>query len=418
VVHRDIKPGNLLRDASGVVKVADLGLAQLEAADLGAGEGAASTKSGAVAGTVDYMAPEQAASAGDVDHRADIYSLGCTLFYVLTGRPVFVGPTMVARLVAHRDEPPPSLRAFRSDASELLDAIFQRMVAKSPLGRYASMREVMENLDLLLRPADAARPAWNPATSTVLLAEPSKFQANIIQDYLQQIGINDVYAFRSGQEVIDALAELPADVILTTMQLADMTGIELAQRLRHDLPWMPLGIVLMTSSEVGSENMAAVERLVISQLLIKPFDQSQLAEALENASASQGASVRMAGLESLRVLLVDDSSMWRLRLQRVLETLGFVHFVAASDGVEAAAHLQAERFQLVLTDYHMPNMSGKQLIAHIRQSSSHSDVPVVVVTTEYDPLKLAEVHQLGASAICHKSSDPQLLRNIIMRVLA
>jgi two-component system chemotaxis response regulator CheY len=292
------------------------------------------------------------------------------------------------------------------------------MVAKSPRGRYGSMREVVENLNLLFRPADAARPAWNAATSTVLLAEPSKFQANIIQEYLRQIGINDVYTFRSGQEVMDALAELPADLILTTMQLADMTGVELAQRVRQELPWMRVAIVLMTSSEVGSENMAAVERLVISQLLIKPFDQSQLAAALENASAAHGAPVRMAGLESLRVLLVDDSSMWRLRLQRVLEALGFVHFVAASDGVEAAARLQAEQFQLVLTDYHMPNMSGKELVAHIRQSSSHSDVPVVVVTTEYDPLKLAEVHQLGASAICHKSSDPQLLRNIIMRLLA
>jgi two-component system, chemotaxis family, chemotaxis protein CheY len=280
------------------------------------------------------------------------------------------------------------------------------------------MREVLENLDLFLKPADPAQPAWNPATSTVLLTEPSSFQANIIQEYLHQIGVNDVYAFRSGQEVIQALAELPACVILTTMQLADMTGIELAQLIRQDLPWMRLGIVLMTSSEVGSENMAAVERLVISQLLIKPFDQSQLAAALENASATHGAPVRMAGLASLRVLLVDDSDMWRLRLQRILEALGFVHFVAARDGVEAAARLQAEQFHLVLTDYHMPNMSGKELVAHIRQSSSHSDVPVVVVTTEYDPLKLAEVHQLGASAICHKSSDAQLLQNIIMRLLS
>jgi two-component system chemotaxis response regulator CheY len=319
--------------------------------------------------------------------------------------------------MAHRDDSPPSLGEFRSEAPELLDAIYQRMVAKSPAARYGCMREVIENLDLLTKPAAAGQPAWDPARSTVLLSEPSRFQAAIIQEYLQQIGIRDVYAFRSGQELIGALAELPAHVVLTSMQLPDMTGIELAQRIRHDLSWMRVAIVLMTSSEVGNENMAAVERLVISQLLIKPFDQSQLAAALENASAVQGAPVRMAGLECLRVLLVDDSSMWRQRLQRVLEALGFVHFVAANDGIEAVACLQAEQFDLILTDYHMPNMSGKELVAHIRQSSRHADVPVVVVTSEYDPLKLAEVHQLGASAICHKSSDPQLLCDIMMRLL-
>jgi serine/threonine protein kinase len=417
VVHRDIKPANLMRDASGMVKVADLGLAQFEAKSLVGEVGEAFTESGIIAGTIDYMAPEQAMNVRGVDHRADMYSLGCTLFFLLTGQPVFVEPTMAARILAHRDKTPPPLRDFRPEAPELLDAIFQRLVAKQAEARYASMKEVIENLKLLSDSGEEGKRSWDASSSTVILAEPSKFQGKVIQSYLQQIGINDVYRFGSGQEVIEALGELPATLILTTMQLADMTGIELAQRVRDDLTWMRVAIVLMTSSQVAPEYMASLERLVVSQVLEKPFDQAQLAAALESAMTAQDASPRVAGMEDKQVLIVDDSSMWRLRLQRVLEALGFTNFVTAADGVQAVAHLQDREFDLIVTDYHMPNMNGKELVAHIRQNRSQQAVPILVVTTEYDPLKLGEVHQVGASAICHKSSDPQLLRNIVMRLL-
>ena len=88
VVHRDVKPANLLRDAAGVVKVADLGLAQLNNPETNS-VNASLTQAGSILGTVDYMAPEQALDAATVDHRVDIYSLGCTLFFLLTGRPMY-----------------------------------------------------------------------------------------------------------------------------------------------------------------------------------------------------------------------------------------------------------------------------------------------------------------------------------------
>jgi serine/threonine protein kinase len=143
LVHRDIKPANLLVDKKGTVKILDMGLARLTniaAADDGL------TKSGQIMGTVDYMAPEQAANTRTADARADVYSLGCTLYRLLTDSPVFTGDTIMNKMVSHMQAPPPSLRAFRQDVPEALDEVYQRMLAKQPDARQQSMREVIQQL--------------------------------------------------------------------------------------------------------------------------------------------------------------------------------------------------------------------------------------------------------------------------------
>jgi serine/threonine protein kinase len=416
IVHRDMKPANLIRDLKGVVKVADLGLALLQSHDRLRSDAPQGTMKGFVAGTLDYMSPEQALDTSMVDHRADIYSLGCTLFYLLTCRPLYPETTTAGRILAHRQQPVPSLRKYRPEAPELLDDIFQKMVAKRPEDRFSSMREVVEHLDQLTRKSGPPRPAWEPESTTVLLAEPSRLQASVMQKHLTHLGVNDLYTFQSGQEAIDALGELPATLLLTTMQLPDMTGIELAQHLRDKMPWSRLAILLMTSSDLSAETLACIERLPGVDKIDKPFDHLQLGAAIERVMSVEGVRGTVKGLEEKHVLIVDDSGMWRMRLQRVLESLGFARFTMAADGVEAVAHLRERDFDLIVTDFHMPNMDGKELVRVIRQSSSRPNVPIVMVTTEYDPLKLGEVYKLGASAICHKSFDPHLVRNIVMRL--
>ena len=143
VIHRDIKPANLLVDKKGVVKILDMGLARFEHGD----DGLTATEQ--VMGTVDYMSPEQAANTKGVDGRADIYSLGCTLWYLLTGRKVYDGESMIARLMAHRDAPPPSLVKERDDVPWALEQIFHKMIAKRPQDRYDSMDEVVAALEPL-----------------------------------------------------------------------------------------------------------------------------------------------------------------------------------------------------------------------------------------------------------------------------
>ncbi|WP_254053899.1 protein kinase domain-containing protein [Singulisphaera sp. GP187] len=166
IYHRDIKPSNLLLDPRGVLKVLDLGLARMDkgANLLGDAEPDPElTRPGIIMGTVAFMAPEQAYNSRSADHRSDIYSLGCTLFFLLTGRPPFQGDTLMARVIAHREEPIPSLHDSQPDLPLALDAVLRRMMAKAPQARYQSVDELIADLQSCQGLGSAAKVAWPPS---------------------------------------------------------------------------------------------------------------------------------------------------------------------------------------------------------------------------------------------------------------
>lgn len=142
VVHRDIKPGNLLYDTAGVVRLLDMGLVRFEdSAD-------ALTGTQQVMGTIDYMSPEQAADTKRADARCDIYSLGCTLWFLLTGKKLYDAKGVVERIMMHRGSPIPSLA--KDGVKNLpagLEDVYKKMVAKKPEERFQTMAEVIAALD-------------------------------------------------------------------------------------------------------------------------------------------------------------------------------------------------------------------------------------------------------------------------------
>jgi serine/threonine protein kinase len=143
LVHRDIKPGNILVDRNGIVKILDMGLARFfhDEDDI-----LTKKYDESVLGTADYLAPEQALDSHDVDIRADIYSLGATFYFCLTGRTPFADGTVAQKLIWHQTRQPKAIRTIRSDVPEGLVAVIDRMMAKDKFQRFQTPIEVVEAL--------------------------------------------------------------------------------------------------------------------------------------------------------------------------------------------------------------------------------------------------------------------------------
>jgi serine/threonine protein kinase len=188
LVHRDIKPSNIVMTKRGEIKILDLGIAMLR--NIGDRE-TAMTAAGSLMGTPDYIAPEQITQCFDVDIRADIYSLGCTLYGLLSGKPPFTGPgytTYTAKLLGHSDRQPPALGELCPEIEKPLVQCVERMMAKKPDDRPALpsdvaelMSEYCEHHDLIPIATGQMRKPPKPAAS-VEDAEHPRSQSNSTAD--------------------------------------------------------------------------------------------------------------------------------------------------------------------------------------------------------------------------------------------
>ena len=177
IVHRDIKPDNvfLMIDASRPLgwraKVLDFGIAKLMGRDQDGRPASSRTRTGTLMGTPVYMSPEQCRGARQVDHRSDIYSLGCILFETLAGRPPFVYDGYGELISAHMNEAPPSVTSVRSDAFTGADALLDRMLAKSADDRLATMSDVYAAIAAILSGAGLERLPLRPPQPSPSAAE-------------------------------------------------------------------------------------------------------------------------------------------------------------------------------------------------------------------------------------------------------
>jgi serine/threonine protein kinase len=197
IVHRDIKPHNLLLNGEpgasatgGTIKILDMGLARFRPGQGEEESGSALTGIGAVVGTPDYIAPEQSLESHEVDIRADLYSLGCTFYFLLTGQPPFSGGTGIAKLLRHQLEEPTPVTSLRSDVPAEVAGVVRRLLVKKPADRYQTPAELVAVLEGPAsrereRPEGGARTpvAGNPSEATPATGEPPGATGESLGDF-------------------------------------------------------------------------------------------------------------------------------------------------------------------------------------------------------------------------------------------
>ncbi len=257
------------------------------------------------------------------------------------------------------------------------------------------------------------------ADLSVVLVEPSHTQAHIVGQFLRNLGVANMQTAASGADALALLRQAKPSVVISAMYLPDMTGTELVYAMRADEDLEMLPFVLI-SSETRPKVLDPIRQSGACSILPKPFSEKQLLTALRaviDYLEPEGQLEVPVDLESLKVLIVDDSPVSRKFLRHILENLGIESFLEASNGKEAVSVLGETMVDLVLTDYNMPEMDGKALVEYIRQQSWQATVPVLMVTSESNMSRLAAVEQAGVSAICDKPFDPKTVKGLIERAM-
>jgi len=253
----------------------------------------------------------------------------------------------------------------------------------------------------------------------VLLVEPSATQQKIISKQLNQVGIENIIHKNNGQDTLDNLETLKPDVVISALYLPDMTGTDLVHRMRENEETSEMGFILI-SSETRFRYLDPIRQAGVIAILPKPFDANELKVAMANTLNFIDAStmtLESFSPEEMHVLVVDDSSLARKHIKRVLGSIGVEQFTEATDGLEATKILEDHYFDLVVTDYNMPNMDGQELVDHIRKNSSQASVPVLMVTSEANDNRLAAVQKAGVSAICDKPFAAGTVRDLVQQIL-
>jgi two-component system, chemotaxis family, chemotaxis protein CheY len=253
----------------------------------------------------------------------------------------------------------------------------------------------------------------------ILLVEPSTTQHRIIEDYLLQLGAERPHWTDSGRTALERMRAHPPDLVISAMHLPDMTGTELVQQMRSDDTLMDTAFMLV-SSETAIRYLEPLRQAGVIAILPKPFNLEQLSTSLLatlDYLHPDPLQLKQFSPDELRVLIVDDSFTSRRIVRQMLERMGVEQLAEAENGQQAVEMIQHDFFDLIVTDYYMPEMDGEELSQFIRHHSAQQSVPVLMVTSETDHSRLAGIARSGVSAVFDKPFTIDTLRSTIERIL-
>ena len=253
---------------------------------------------------------------------------------------------------------------------------------------------------------------------SILLLEPSITQRKIIAAKLNEAGNKNVEMVASPDEAWKSMSAVTPDLVMSSMYFDEGTGSELVSRMREcenlrDIPFM------LISSENRFERLDPVKQAGVMAILPKPFSVDDMRLALEATAEymTTDEELELFDTEGLRVLVVDDSLTARKHISRLLSNMGMENITLARDGVEAVKILEETLFDIVITDFNMPEMDGERLTSYIRNHSNQSTIPILMVTSEENEARLDSVMKSGVSAICDKPFDAGHVKTLLGQLL-
>jgi two-component system chemotaxis response regulator CheY len=256
----------------------------------------------------------------------------------------------------------------------------------------------------------------------VLVIEPSRVQRSIITNHLKSFSIEDIEEFSTAEEALAFMQTQKPDLVVSSMHLPDMTGTDVVAKMREDESLSGVTFMLI-SSETHHRYLEPIRQSGAIALLPKPFDRDDMEAALQSILLYlSDQTVEEEGVfddrfEDLNILVVDDSRMSRKYVARILSGIGIHNITEATDGTEGLEKINATRFDMVISDYNMPNLDGREMVERIRQETDQSSVPVVMITSEEDQQRLAAIQKAGVTALCSKPLSYEFAKDIIARLV-
>lgn len=258
------------------------------------------------------------------------------------------------------------------------------------------------------------------ADISIILVEPSDTQRKIIMNKLADENVLHVEAVGTVAEAVVAIKNNPPDLIVSAMYFEDGTGQDILKQVKTSVELEKIPFMLV-SSENRQEKLEEFKQSGVAAILPKPFTTQNLVNALHvslDLINADELELELFDVAEVRVLLVDDSKMARNHIRRVLNSLGLQKIMQAENGAEALTLLKDHMFDLVFTDYNMPEMDGRELSEFIRFNPDTAHIPIVMVTSESSTsLHMANIHQTGINALCNKPFELQEVRKMIISLL-
>jgi len=257
------------------------------------------------------------------------------------------------------------------------------------------------------------------ADLSVLLIEPSNVQQAVIAKKLNKQGVTSIETCLNMNEALATINKYPPDLIFTNLHYEDGTATDLLAALKLQERFIDLPFILI-STENRREQLEIFKQSGVIAILAKPFPTTDLENALQATLSfinKTELSLTNYDIETLKVIVVDDSRLARKAITRILSNLGMLNLAEFEDGDQAITYLESNDVDLVVTDYNMPNIDGLALTKHIRQSDTHSHVPILMITSESNDTHLKHAHEVGVSAISDKPFDANSIKKLLVKIL-